>query len=902
MKNESSALNRRDFLKVGSLTGASIASGSLSVFFAQSARAQTAPNGSIRVAIIGDYGETTADGFFPVDRVGPMMRSWDPDFIVSLGDNNYVLGQASTIDANIGKNFGDYIYPKGTSPNSGDYPYPSTAPTNNRFFPVLGNHDYGDIANDFEPTVDNISNSQPYLDYLTPALTQGSAPINLYNTNIKLPDGSDFSETPTIRYFDFVRGAVHFFMIDNCPATPYGRDADGIQGQWLQAQLAASTAPWKIVCFHEPPYTSGTGGGEQTVARWPFQAWGADVVLVGHVHNYERMDKADPGKTTPTITYMVNGAGGFVPESGFETANIVPGSKVRVQDYGAQLLEANDSTLSLLYYDIDNNLRDSFTLFKDDATAAPEVEFIEPQLTVADDANEVTLTVRRLGPLGSSTSVDYATVSGTAVAGENFVAQSGTLDFGASESEKTITITLINDLDAPTNLHFAVVLSMPEAPTALGFFASADIVLYNTNATPLNNTADFVAQTFQDLLYRAPTSAEQSAGVAYINAGIFGDTTLRRAEYIKDQIYGNQSYLDNEAVFPVNGIYTGIVLNLFSELAKQGVPPTYADLSNATDVWRNASEATQLQEVTQIFAQNVLEVIFEKAGIIERLPSLFTTTIYGLLLFKLPNQTDLDYWRPILGNPVTDDGAYTMIGRMVTESFDPPPVSGMTSFNIYGDNITKINVGIFYAGIWRQQLDLKTFEKKVADADIPVVGFLDVIWGALNAPAYASRFELTPAQTYLGNAETLGVNWVNTFLGALFIGEFPWLYSVNHGWVYAGGGGDFDGHYWFYDQQLGWFYTTPTAYPFIWQQDEERWLYYVEGTSNPRTFFDAVTQEPITLAYSYYLTETDELYAKRLPSPQLEAPTVPCPQSAPTMPVEYKERQGAFAVKAKRLA
>ena len=668
MKNDKPALNRRDFLKVGSLTGASVASGSLSVFFSQSAKAQTASSGNIRVAIIGDYGETTADGLFPVDRVGPMMVNWNPDFILSLGDNNYILGEASTIDANIGKNFGDYIYPKGTSPNSGDYPYPSSAPLFNRFFPVLGNHDYADVANDFEPTIDNINNSQPYLDYFTPALTQGSAPINLYNTNVTLPDGSNFSETPTIRYFDFVRGAVHFFMIDNCPATPYGRDADGVQGKWLQAQLAASQAPWKIVCFHEPPYTSATGGGEQTVARWPFQAWDADLVLVGHVHNYERMAKADPGKTSPTITYIVNGAGGFVPESGFETANIVPGSKVRVQDYGAQLLEANESTLSLLYYDIDNNLRDSFTLFSDSESGAPEVEFIEPQVIVADNAREVTLTVRRLGPLGSSTSVDYATVSGTAVAGQNFVAKSGTLDFGVDEFEETITITLIDDLDAPTNLHFAVVLSMPEAPTALGFFASADVVLYNTDANPLNNTADFVAQTFQDLLYRAPTAAEQSAGVTYIEDGIFGDTNFRRAEYIKDEIYENQTYLDEEAVFPVTGIYTGIVLNLFSQLAKQAVPPTYADLSNAVDLWRSESESNRLWRVTQVFAQNVIELIFEEAGVAERLPAAFTTTIYGLLLLEIPNQADLDYWEPILGLPVTDQGAYTMIGRMVTES------------------------------------------------------------------------------------------------------------------------------------------------------------------------------------------------------------------------------------------
>ena len=37
--------------------------------------------------------------------------------------------------------------------------------------------------------------------------------------------------------------------------------------------------------------------------QWPFQAWGADAVLAGHVHNYERLDKNG-------LPYFVNGSGG----------------------------------------------------------------------------------------------------------------------------------------------------------------------------------------------------------------------------------------------------------------------------------------------------------------------------------------------------------------------------------------------------------------------------------------------------------------------------------------------------------------------------------------------------------------------------------------------------------------
>ena len=53
---------------------------------------------SARFAVIGDYGLA---GPAELD-VANQVKSWNPDFIVSLGDNNYASGSAATIDANIG--------------------------------------------------------------------------------------------------------------------------------------------------------------------------------------------------------------------------------------------------------------------------------------------------------------------------------------------------------------------------------------------------------------------------------------------------------------------------------------------------------------------------------------------------------------------------------------------------------------------------------------------------------------------------------------------------------------------------------------------------------------------------------------------------------------------------------
>ena len=51
-----------------------------------------------RFAIIGDYGEDGPDEA----AVAAMVAGWNPDWVVTTGDNNYPSGSALTIDPNIG--------------------------------------------------------------------------------------------------------------------------------------------------------------------------------------------------------------------------------------------------------------------------------------------------------------------------------------------------------------------------------------------------------------------------------------------------------------------------------------------------------------------------------------------------------------------------------------------------------------------------------------------------------------------------------------------------------------------------------------------------------------------------------------------------------------------------------
>lgn len=75
-----------------------------------------------------------------------MTDIWGVDFIITVGDNNYPDGEASTIDNNIGQYYRKYI-------DNYQGTYPGSDPPINRFFPSLGNHDWHQV-----PPI-------PYLDY-----------------------------------------------------------------------------------------------------------------------------------------------------------------------------------------------------------------------------------------------------------------------------------------------------------------------------------------------------------------------------------------------------------------------------------------------------------------------------------------------------------------------------------------------------------------------------------------------------------------------------------------------------------------------------------------------------------------------------------------------------------------
>ena len=270
----------------------------------------SAQDASVTFAVIGDFGSNDANEA----AVANLVKSWNPNFIVTVGDNNYPDGEAATIDANIGKYYHEYIYPY-----TGAY---GAGATTNRFWPSVGNRDWENQTG---------ARLQPYLNYFV------------------LPGNE--------RYYEFVQGPVHFFMLDSDSREPDGITSTSTQAQWLQVRLSTSNAPWKVVVLHHPPFSSRTSWSN---LQWPFKAWGADVVLSGHAHIYERILRDG-------FPYLICGLGGESLGS-FSTA--ISGSMVRYgSDYGALKVTASSTNLTFRFITRTGTVIDTYSLNK--TTTAP---------------------------------------------------------------------------------------------------------------------------------------------------------------------------------------------------------------------------------------------------------------------------------------------------------------------------------------------------------------------------------------------------------------------------------------------------------------------------------------------------------------------------------------------------
>lgn len=182
-------------------------------------------------------------------------------------------------------------------------------------------YETGDVA-----TLGESHFRKPYQAFLSAKVPFYGA---LGNHDILTHDGREmiaFLKMPG-RYYTFIKGSgtnqIQFFALDT-------NHFDDAELAWLSKALAASTAHWKVVFAHHPPYSSGKHGQEADLLalrkKLPplLSQYHVDLYLAGHDHDYERL--APIGG----VQYVISGGGGaYLREFG----KVLPESQVRKKQH-----------------------------------------------------------------------------------------------------------------------------------------------------------------------------------------------------------------------------------------------------------------------------------------------------------------------------------------------------------------------------------------------------------------------------------------------------------------------------------------------------------------------------------------------------------------------------------------
>jgi hypothetical protein len=206
---------------------------------------------------------------------------------------------------------GDNVYPSGTFDQFVNCYDPTWGRLKDRTFPSAGNHDYGTAG------------AEGYFRFF------GTVAGN-----------------PGEGYYSYQLGAWHIIVLNSNLSVAAGSKQD----EWLRADLAAHPAACTLAYWHHPLFSSGIVHGGNRDMRPIWQAlyeYGADVVLNGHEHNYERFEPQDPaGNADPArgIRQFVVGTGGM---SHYSFGSPVTNSAVRNSGtYGVLKLTLHASSYS----------------------------------------------------------------------------------------------------------------------------------------------------------------------------------------------------------------------------------------------------------------------------------------------------------------------------------------------------------------------------------------------------------------------------------------------------------------------------------------------------------------------------------------------------------------------------
>ena len=212
---------------------------------------------------------------------------------------------------------GDNAYEDGSSRDYQDCYQPSWGRLLDRTLAVPGNHEH------------QTAGARAYFDYFGPRA--GPAGRGWYAQTL---------------------GAWRLITLDSECRAVGGCGPGSPQYAWLTAELNEHASPCTVVAFHRPRYSSGFHGDDASVdPLWRLVVdAGADIVLNGHEHSYERLGPmdADGRADADGVEVFIAGTGGAALR-GFD--DVVETSQVRIDDrHGVLVLQLAEGSFDWAFH------------------------------------------------------------------------------------------------------------------------------------------------------------------------------------------------------------------------------------------------------------------------------------------------------------------------------------------------------------------------------------------------------------------------------------------------------------------------------------------------------------------------------------------------------------------------
>lgn len=299
------------------------------------------PTGSARPSTLPHLATTTADPVIVAAGDISCGTGTDAGLPCKDAETAALIGQVNPVAVLL---LGDNQYENGTLADFSAFYDPTWGAYKTITHPSAGNHEY------------NTAGAAGYYDYFN-------------GVGVQAGPAGDRSKG----YYSFNIGSWHAVVVNSNCASIGGCGAGSVQEQWLRADLAANTTMCTVAYWHHPLFSSG-GNNSSMQAIWQaLYDHNADLVLAGHVHNYERF-----GPQTATATLdAARGIRSFVVGTGGKSLNGFgtpqPNSELRDNtSFGVLRLTLHDSSFDWQFVPVPGNtLADAGTASCHDAAPPP---------------------------------------------------------------------------------------------------------------------------------------------------------------------------------------------------------------------------------------------------------------------------------------------------------------------------------------------------------------------------------------------------------------------------------------------------------------------------------------------------------------------------------------------------